>query len=484
MEFGRVTPAIVDELRDSVGADVVSTDPQVLERHASDETEDFRFLPHAVVFPRRPEDVQAVLRIAHRERIPVTPRSGGTSLSGGALPVHGGIVLAFERMDRIIEIDTENLFAVVEPGVITQRLQEEVERHGLYYPPDPASRASCRIGGNVAHNAGGPHAVKYGVTRDYVYGIDAVLADGTLVSWGGKLLKNVAGYDLARLFVGSEGTLAVAVRVVLRLIPFPRHRRTLIAPFPDVRAAASAVPRIFQRGIVPACCEFMERAAVAAAEAHLGVAFPHGEAPALLLLEADGNDADVVERQIGQIAEVCLECGAPDVFLADDESKRQRLWALRRSIGEAVRSISPYREEDTVVPRSRLPELMEAIASVCAAHGLRAISYGHIGDGNVHVNLLRMALPREEWERRLPAAVEDLFRRVRALGGQITGEHGVGWIQRNYMGIAHSRETLAAMRAIKRALDPHGILNPSKVLPDEDPLAARDAILYMPQRPC
>lgn len=462
--FGRVTPAVAEELR-RTGAPLLTG--EALEKYSHDETEDFRFPPEVAVLPASTAQVQAILKIASRERIPVTPRSAGTSLSGGALAVHGGIALSLERMNRIVEIDRANLFVVVEPGVVTKTLQEEVEKVGLFYPPDPASRATCMIGGNIAHNAGGPRALKYGVTKDYVYGLEAVLADGTRIDTGGKLLKNVAGYNLTQLLVGSEGTLAVVTRITLKLIPRPPFRRTMLAPFPDIASAAATVPKIFQKGITPCCCEFMERAAVAAAEARKGVRFPHGDAPALLLIECDGHDAGVVERDAVAIAELCMESGAPDVYLAEDESKREFIWDLRRSIGEAVKKISPYREEDTVVPRSRLPELMRAVAEVCGAHGLTAISYGHIGDGNVHVNILRNDMSRERWDEVMPVAVGELFRRVKAMGGQITGEHGVGWIQRNYMGIAHAPEVLGLMRQVKRAFDPLGILNPSKVLPDE-----------------
>jgi glycolate oxidase len=324
------------------------------------------------------------------------------------------------------------------------------------------------IGGNVAHNAGGPRALKYGVTKDWVYGLEVVLPDGGIIRTGGKLLKNVTGYNLTQLFVGSEGTLGVVTQATLKLIPKPRFNKTMLAPFPSMVAAATAVTRIFAAQIIPCACEYMERAAVEAAERRRGSKFPGSEgAAAMLLVEVDGNDESLCEREIERIAELCGECGAPDVFLATDPEKRATIWAMRRSIGEAVKSLSAYREEDTVVPRAKLPALVEAIHDVSEKHGITAISYGHVGDGNIHVNLLRMGLSDDAWARKLEPAVTELFERTLALGGQITGEHGVGFVQRNFMRMAYPPHHIELLRSVKRAFDPAGILNPGKVLPDE-----------------
>ncbi|HZN62994.1 MAG TPA: FAD-linked oxidase C-terminal domain-containing protein [Planctomycetota bacterium] len=458
-----LSPDVLARLRDAVGADHVLTSG--IEPYAHDETEDFEFPPDAVVRPGSTAEVAAVLRIASERRIPVTPQAARTSLSGGALCVHGGIALSMERMARIKDIDEGNLFCVVEPGVITQALQEEVEKRGLFYGPDPASRGSCTIGGNIAHNAGGPRALKYGVTKDWVTGLEAVIPSGEILRTGGKLMKNVAGYNLTQLLVGSEGTLAVVTEATLKLLPKPAFARTLLAPFGDVVSAARAVTEIFKARIVPCACEYMERAAVEAAERRKGVKLPvSGEA--VLLIEVDGNDESQLDRDAERIAEICMAAGAPDVFPADDPEKRKFVWDLRRSIGEAVKAISAYKEEDTVVPRMRLPELVQAVREVTKKHGLTAISYGHVGDGNLHVNILRGDLGEEAWRRGIEPAVRELFERTVAMGGQITGEHGVGYVQKNYMPIAFPKHHIELLRSVKKVFDPLGILNPGKIFPD------------------
>ena len=449
-----------------VGSEHVHTAREAMEPFAHDETEDLVFFPDVVVEPATAEEIAEIMKLASRDRIPVTPRAAGTGLSGGALPVCGGILLSVRRMNRILEIDTENLMAVTQPGVITQVLQEAVEAHGLFYPPDPASRGSCMIGGNIAECAGGPRAVKYGVTKDYVCGLQVVLPNGDLIRTGGKLLKNVSGYNLTQLFVGSEGTLGVVTEATLKLIALPAHRKTMLAPFDDVRAAARTVAEIFMEKIVPCACEYMERAVVKATEERKGTTFPHSDAEALLLLEVDGNDPAALDRDIERIGEVCLRNGSPDLFVAEDPAKQKFIWDLRRSLGETVRAISPYKEEDTVVPRARLPELVTAIREVLGRRGLTAMAYGHIGDGNIHVNILKRDLSDEAWERGLDGAVRELFERVVALGGQISGEHGIGYVQRNYLPIAYTPAEIEALRAVKRAFDPLGIMNPRKVLPD------------------
>lgn len=460
-----LTPDLLARLRDVLGPEHVLTSD--IDKYAHDETEDYRFPPQVVVRPSSAAEVAEVLRIASRHRIPVTPQAARTSLSGGALCVHGGIALSMERMARLKEIDESNLFCVVQPGVITQTLQEEVEKRGLFYGPDPASRGSCTIGGNIGHNAAGPRALKYGVTKDWVTGLEAVLPSGEILRTGGKLMKNVAGYNLTQLLVGSEGTLAVVTEATLKLIPKPAFARTLLAPFPDVVAAARAVTEIFKARIIPCACEYMERAAVEAAEFRRSVKFPvSGEA--VLLVEVDGNDEDLLDKDAERIAEICLAEGAPDVFPADDPEKRKFVWDLRRSIGEAVKSLSAYKEEDTVVPRMRLPDLVKAVREVASKHGLTAISYGHAGDGNLHVNILRGQLGEEAWRRGIEPAIRELFERTVALGGQITGEHGVGYVQRNYLSIAYPPHYIEMLRSVKRVFDPLGILNPGKILPDVD----------------
>jgi glycolate oxidase len=462
----RITSTILEELRSITGPDAVTTDHEALLLYGQDETEDLVFEPEVVVKPATTQEVSAILALATRHRIPVTPRAGGTGLSGGALPVHGGILLSMERFNRILEIDDRNLQAVVEPGVITQKLQEAVEERGLYYPPDPASRGSCHIGGNLAECAGGPHAVKYGVTKDYVLGLEAVLPNGEVFTTGARVLKNVTGYNLTQLIVGSEGTLAVITKVMLRLIPLPKHRKVVLVAFATLEDAAAAVATIFQRGITPSAMEFLERAAVKAAEERQGKHFPNGEAAAQLLIEVDGYHEESLSEEIQVIAEAVEAHHAVDVLLAEDRAKVEEVWALRRGIGEAVKSISAYREEDTVVPRAMLPELISGAKRICDGHGLRTICYGHAGDGNVHINILKDTMDEQTWTRVIDPAIRELFSLVVSLGGTISAEHGIGFSQKSYLPIALSPVELRLMREIKTLFDPAGVLNPGKVFPE------------------
>ncbi|HSP06436.1 MAG TPA: FAD-linked oxidase C-terminal domain-containing protein [Acidobacteriota bacterium] len=464
--YNRVTPEILEKLREIIGQDGVTFDSFVLEKYSHDETEDLQYMPEVVVLPADTAQISQILQLCSEHRIPVTPRAGGTGLSGGALAAYGGVLLSVEKLNHILEIDRDNLMAVVEPGVITEVLQNEAERHGLFYPPDPASKGSCCIGGNVAECAGGPRALKYGVTKDYVYGLEVVLPSGEIIQTGGKLLKNVTGYNLTQLMVGSEGTLGIVTKIILKLVPLPTHKRTLLVPFSTIRDAAGTVAAIFQAGITPSAVEFMEQEAILVAEQRMEKKFPYSEAPALLLIEVDGPDAQTLEKQTERIGEVALERNATDVYVADSPEKQAYLWAMRRSIGESVKAISAYKEEDTVVPRARLPELMDVVADMETKYGLRAICYGHAGDGNIHVNILKQELPDEVWNRILPQAVNELFTKVFELGGTLSGEHGIGLVQKGYMPIVMEPAQLRLMREIKRVFDPHNILNPGKIFPE------------------
>ena len=462
--YGKVTPVILAKLSAIVGADHVLTDADSIAICSRDETEDLSFPPDVVVRPGSTGEVSSIMKLATQERIPVTPRGAGTGLSGGALAVFGGISLSMERMNRILEIDTGNLMAVVEPGVITEVLQNEAEKAGLYYPPDPASRGSCMMGGNLAENAGGPHAVKYGVTKDWVTGVTAVMPDGSVFSSGGKLRKDVSGYNLTQLLVGSEGTLAIVTRIVVKLIPMPPYRRALVACFDDVESAARAVVAVFDKKVIPAAVEFMEGAAWRTGADRIGKQLlPPGHA-AYLLAEVDGAHEQVVDSEAALVGEAFLEAGAADVLVADTPSRIKDLWSVRRAIGEAVKKIAPYKEEDTVVPRRQVPELVAAVNAIIQRHGLRAICYGHAGDGNIHVNILK-----DEgglaWSAGLETAIREIFSKVAALGGKISGEHGIGWVQKSYMPITHDAAELEVMRRVKRAFDPDDILNPGKILP-------------------
>ncbi len=461
------TPAhpLIIELTALLGDARVIVDAEALEKYGSDETEDLFFAADMAVLPSTTQEVSEIMRLATLHKVPVTPRGAGTGLSGGALPVRGGIVLSLEKMNKILELDTGNLAAVVQPGVVTERFQNEVEALGLFYPPDPASRGSCMLGGNLAECSGGPRAVKYGVTKDYVLGIEAVLPSGEIIRHGGKLLKNVTGYNLTQLLIGSEGTLAVITEITFRLIPLPKRRQTLLVLFDALDPAAQTVSAIFKAGLVPSACEFMERDAILASERQLGIKLPCGDVEALLLIEVDGDREDVLEEQRDRICEVAMEQGARDVILADTTEKQNEIWRIRRATGEAVKRLSIYKEEDTVVPRFSLPQLVRGVKEVAARYGLVTICYGHAGDGNLHVNILKMDMDDARWNDTLPLAIEEIFKITVGLGGTLSGEHGIGYSQKRYMPIAFKAHELALMKRIKSAFDPDGILNPEKIFP-------------------
>ena len=464
--YNRVTSDIADKLISISGRENVLADEESLKIHAEDETEDLHFTPEIIVKPSSSIEISKILKLANEHLIPVTPRGGGTGLSGGALAVHGGICLSMARLNRIIEIDENNFQAVVEPGVITQVFQEEIEKLGLFYPPDPASRGSCQLGGNLAECSGGPRAVKYGVTKDYVLGLEAVLPTGEIINTGGRVLKNVTGYNLTQLIIGSEGTLAVITRIILRLIPLPKHKKVLLAAFSSLEDATDAVAEIFQRGITPSEIEFMEKAAVKAAEEKQNKKFPIGDAEAQLFIEVDGNYPEQLDNDIMQIGEA-LEVFKPlDVLLAEDEQKVQDVWALRRGIGEAVKSISPYKEEDTVVPRANMTKLVKGVKEISAKYGITTICYGHSGDGNIHVNILKDKLDDKTWENNIDGAIREIFKLTVSLGGTISGEHGIGYSQKPYLSIAIGDTEIDLMKKIKRTFDPNNILNPGKIFQD------------------
>ncbi|MCB0794758.1 MAG: FAD-binding protein [Flavobacteriales bacterium] len=460
--------AFISALHDGLGLDEVFVDEGTRSTYGHDETEDLSFPPDVVVRPRSAEAVQRVMRLCHEYRIPVTPIGGRTGLSGGALCVHGGVGLALDRMDRILEIDEKNLQVTVEPGVITQVLQEAVAAKGLYYPPDPSSRGSCTIGGNLAENAGGPRALKYGVTRDFVLNLQVVLPSGDMIWTGANTLKNSTGYDLTRLLVGSEGTLGVITKAVLRLIPLPQLDRLMLVPFSDARRACEAVSAVFRSGVTPSALEFMERDAIDWTLRFIGqVQVPVGDdVKAHLLVEVDGNDEGAVMQDCEVILRVMDEHGAGEVLFAENASEKDALWLLRRKVGEAVKSRSIYKEEDTVVPRYRLPDLLEGVKTIGARYGFQSVCYGHAGDGNLHVNIVKGELSDHAWEHELPKAIREIFQLTVGLGGTLSGEHGIGSVQRAYMDIAFDAVQLDLMRRIRKAFDPYGIMNPGKVLPE------------------
>lgn len=420
--------------------------------------------PDAVVFPSGPEEVSLVLKMANSEGFPVVPRGAGTGFSGGSLPVKGGVVLSFERMRNILEIDTENMVAIVEPGVVTWDLQQAVEKLGLFYPPDPSSLKFSTIGGNIAECAGGPRAVKYGVTRDYVLGLEAVLPTGEIINTGVRTAKGVVGYDLTRLLVGSEGTLGVVTKAVLKLLPLPETTTTMLALFPDLRAAARATSAIIRARIIPSTLEIMDSVSIKCVEGFAKTGLP--EAEALLLIEVDGHKA-AVETEAEAVRRVCLENGAGEFRAASDRNEVKDLWKARRAVSAALYKARPGKiNEDIVVPRSRIPDLVDGLRGISERHGVLIASFGHAGDGNIHVNIMH---DRESQAEAALAVAEDVFRLAVGLGGTISGEHGVGSAKARYLDMELKPDAIAAMKRIKEAFDPKGILNPGKIFPGPSP---------------
>ncbi len=439
-----------------LGLQVAEIDP-----YSRDESGCGEYPPQAAVQARDASDVQKLLAYARARKIPVVPRGAGSGKSGGALAERGGVVLSLEKLDRIVEVSRADMVCVVEPGVILERLQAAVEAEGLFYPPDPNSQAICSIGGNLAHNAGGPRALKYGVTRDYVLGLKAVLPTGELIRTGHRSWKGVAGYDLTQLLVGSEGTLAVIVEATLKLIPLPRAVATLLAFFPDEDTAAQAVQRIFAAGLLPRACELLDGPTMQAVSPRAPFKFPEGIGGALIV-EHDGHGESAFE-ELARSGELCSESGAREVVAAQDDAQRRRIWETRRMISVALKSIRPHKiSEDVAVPRGRLVELIGRVRQIGARHGLPTACYGHAGDGNLHVNLLFGSL---EERARGRAAVEEVLQAAIDLGGTITGEHGVGLAKREFLAREQSREVIELQRRVKRAFDPDDLLNPGKILP-------------------
>lgn len=445
--------------------DRMITDKKIMAHYAHDETEDLTFFPAVVLKPINTVEISKTLKYCSEKGIPVTPAGARTGLSGGSLPIFGGVLLSSEKLNRILEIDEKNHQVTTEPGVITQVLQDAVKEKGLFYPPDPASRGSCFIGGNIAENSGGPKAVKYGVTADYVLNLEVVLPNGEIIWTGANVLKNATGYNLTQLMVGSEGTLGVVTKIVLKLIPHPTHDLLMLVPFYNAEKACEAVAAIFRKGITPSGLEFMERDALVwtqnfTNDQSITVADNHA---AHLLIEVDGFDSEQLMKECEEIINVLEQFETDEILFADSVAQKETLWSLRRKVGEAVKAQSTYKEEDTVVPRYALPRLLNKVKSVGQKYGFKSVCYGHAGDGNLHVNIIKGDLTDHQWENELPKAIRELFAEVVKLGGTISGEHGIGLVQKPYMDIAFPDITLNIMRDIKKVFDPNGILNPGKI---------------------
>ena len=462
-------PEVLQKLIRIVGEPFVFTDDETRNHYGHDETEDYVFPPSVVIKPANAFEISEILKVANDYKIPTTPIGARTGLSGGALSIYKGIGLSMERLNKIIEIDENNLQIITEPAVITQVLREAVAAKGLFYPVDPSSQGSCWIGGNVAENSGGARAVKYGVTKDYVLNLEVVLPNGEIIWTGANTLKNSTGYNLTQLMIGSEGTLGIITKIVLKLLPQNAHNVLMLVPFYKASQACEAVSAIFRAGIVPSALEFMERDAIDwTLKYHDDISVNvKDEVQAHLLIEVDGNYPDILFSEAEKIMTVLEQFEIDEVLFADTEDEKNALWKMRRSVAEAVKSNSIYKEEDTVVPRYELPKLLEGIKSIGNKYGFKSVCYGHAGDGNLHVNIIKSDMSDDNWLTQVPLGIREIFALTVALKGTISGEHGIGFVQKNYMDIAFTRTHLELMESIKRVFDPNNILNPGKIFPDE-----------------
>jgi glycolate oxidase len=458
-----LTRGVIESLHCRLGREHVLEDAEALAAHAADAYGQDH-LPEVVVRPADTADVAFVARVCNDARIPLVVRGAGTGYTGGAVPTQGGVVMSMQRFDRVLQIDAENLVAVVQPAVITADLQRAVERVGLFYPPDPASLDQSSIGGNVAECAGGPRAFKYGTTKRYVLALEAVLPTGEIVRTGSKAVKNVVGYDLTQLLVGSEGTLAIVTEVTLRLVPLPPARAALSAWFANVRAAVGAVTAVIQAGVVPAALELVDEESLRAVEAYVGERLASAGANALVVVECDGMPAGV-EEELERVERAVRASAALDVVRAANEAERERVWHVRRQLSYALRATGAHKiNHDVVVPRGRVPELFDEIARVRLSHGLRLACFGHAGDGNIHINIL-IDRDNADERRRASLAEREIFSRVVALEGSISGEHGIGFTKARHLDLELSSDVIALMKRVKTAFDPNGILNPGKIFP-------------------
>lgn len=467
MIYNTISKDFVDKLYRIVQPDQVITDRGMMERYAHDETEDLNYFPEIVVKPVDANEISGLLKLCNEYHIAVTPRGGGTGLSGGALAVYGGLLISMEKLNKIIEIDERNLQATVEPGVITEEFMNAVAGKGLFYPVDPSSKGTCFMGGNVAHGSGGPRVVKYGTIREYILNLEVVLPTGEIIWTGANTLKYASGYNLTQLMIGSEGTLGIVVKIVVKLIPAPTQNVVMLASFPENELACAAVSAIFRAGVVPSALEFMERRGVEWVIEYDHIRFDlKPGAEAFLMIEVDGINMDVIFVECEKINVVLEENGCTDVLFADTAAQKDELWRMRRTMAVSVKSNSVYKEEDTVVPRAELPKLINGIKEIGSRYGFSSVCYGHAGDGNLHVNIIKDSMSDEDWNNRLKDGIHEIFELTVALGGTISGEHGIGLVQRDYMPVKYSNIHLELMRNIKKVFDPNGILNPGKIFPE------------------
>lgn len=462
---GKLTTAIIEQFRQIAGAGFVLLDEESLNNYGHDETEHLLFPPEVVIRPRTTEEISAIMKICNQHKIPVTPRGAGTGLSGGALPHLGGVLISTDRMNSILSIDERNLQVITEPGVITEVLQNAVKEKGLFYPPDPSSRGSCFIGGNIAENSGGPKAVKYGVVKDYVLNLELVLPSGEVIWTGANVLKNSTGYNLTQLVVGSEGTLGIVTKIVLKLIPLPKYDLLMLVPFQSLEKAGEAVSAIFRAGFVPSALELVEIDALRIVSRFVdSSAVPvTDDTAAHLIIEVDGNHLDTLMIEMETIGSLLTNYDAGEPYFADDAQQKAELWKLRRRVAEAVKIEGYTIEEDTVVPRAELPALIRGVKELGIQYNFQAVCYGHAGDGNLHIRIKKEGIANSNDDPEVIKGIRALFGLVHELGGTISGEHGIGLLQKNYMDIVFNETQLQLMRGIKQTFDPNNILNAGKI---------------------
>ena len=463
--MNNITPSLLEEIKSIVGAAYFFTDEESFVKYGSDETEKLHYAPQVVVKPRSAEEISKLLILSNQHLIPVTPRGAGTGLTGGALPHLGGLVISMERFNTILEIDERNLQVTTEPGVITEVLQNAVKEKGLFYPPDPASKGSCFIGGNISENSGGPKAVKYGVVKDYVLNLEIVLPTGEIIWTGSNVLKNATGYNLTQLIVGSEGTLGIVTKIVLRLIPHPKFDVLMLAPFNSVEKASEAVSAIFRAGITPSAMELMEIESIKLASklCESSAITITEDLAAHLIIEVDGNDMEVLMKDMEAIAEVLSNFEVGELYFADDTQQKNELWKIRRKANEASVAAGYTIEEDTVVPRAELPKLIKGVRALAAENGFKVVSYGHAGDGNLHVRINHPLYKKSYENEEIQSILMKIFELVKSLGGTISGEHGIGLIQKSFMPVMFDPISMELMKGIKKVFDPNNILNAGKI---------------------
>ena len=464
MSYTKITPEILKQLTTIVGADYLLTDHAAIENYSHDETEDLVYYPELVVKPQTVEQVSALMKLCNERLIPVTPRGAGTGLAGGALAVNGGLMISMELFNKVMDIDEQNLQATVEPGVITEIFMNAVAEKGLLYPVDPASKGSCFIGGNVANCSGGPRVVKYGTIREYVLNLEVVLPSGEVIWTGANTLKYASGYNLTQLLIGSEGTLGIVTKIVTKLIPKPTLDALMLASFATNEDACAAVSAIFRAGVVPSALEFMERRGIEWVIEHDGINFDLKDGiGAFLLIEADGTNQDVIFADCEKINDVLEQHNCREVLFADTSAQKEELWRIRRTMAVSVKSNSVYKEEDTVVPRAALPQLIKGIKEIGTKYGFESVCYGHAGDGNLHVNIVKAGMSDADWNDKLKDGITEVFELTVALGGTLSGEHGIGLVQKNFMPLKYTPVHFAIWKGIKDVFDPNGILNPGKI---------------------